>query len=344
MKIPGSRLGRWLVKGSRWGRGVRLLAALVLLYSLYACVTMRRPPIRGVVVDKETGRPVAGAEICGGVGYTVLFPSETADKQRGGGAYCVADGQGRFYLPAMSGVMLWPERTGTGGWILPNPLYLVLVKWATSIELIVHSQDYVTVDSKEEARWWKRETYRTAEGDSRAAAGRPSPVSLGMERSYWTVKRFRLPVLGYWYRIELVRARTQADWEGKCRLTQLATQRIDSLTADRWIFDDLTGYLERWPKGEKAGVYIVGLGDLGMALYPDYCDPGAIRHHSRQDLEKALGMARGILRSMDGEPITAVTSDPITIQNWPAKREAVVQIISILEQEVSRRKGANDAK
>ena len=74
---------------------------------------------------------------------------------------------------------------------------------------------------------------------------------------------------GFQYRLLVKRAVTQEDWEKKCALTkQIASSQGEPYRT--WLFNDLTGYLERWPQGEKAGGCMEAALSTGMGASCGY--------------------------------------------------------------------------
>jgi hypothetical protein len=230
----------WWTRGTSWIRAGKVLLTLLVLYNLYACVTLRRPPIHGVVVDAETGQPLAGVEICAAARFTVLVPVETADRQRGGGGLGVTDKKGRFSLPSASCVW-WHASEGADEPILWG---FFIPKWMNEIELHVYDSNYMTQNFGAPPSFLI--PYFAPPGATPA------------------FHRWRVPFFGYYYKIVLQKPRDESQWRQKSNNTLMASQYLPGAIAQRWLFNDLTGYLERWPEGEKAATYFSAL--LGTGL------------------------------------------------------------------------------
>ena len=217
--------------GGREGRRRGFLgAAGLLLLCITACQAYYYherllPAISGVVLDMQTGKPISGAQ----VGATYLGPMESlAAPARpipiGGGGTGKTDAQGRFSFPSAK---------------LPvsSPVYFLFgPNEVAGIWLVAYSRDYVTCLSESGGLNWKQ--------DKRLASY--SGVSLDREGSKWK---------GFRYTIRLARPESEEQWQEKTGLTLRAASSLPQELADRWRFDDLIGYLERWPQGGMARKY-----------------------------------------------------------------------------------------
>lgn len=238
-----------------WGRLVLVL--LVLLVGEGALQILfqyqrRCPPVSGVVVDRDTGRPIAGAFVTrqmlgmsrnplyylgGSSGPTPLLPF----------AGVLTNPEGRFSFPADRTVMKVSESG--------DPfIYVYGPDIRQAIRLVVYSPEYIPVRSQEEGFDWKKEEWLSLDQEHTHDMRNPKwkvvgPTGFSVTRSgsLWT---------GYQYRIEMIKAVTEAQWEEKCHETWLLNSLyIPKSISDEWLFNDLTGYLERWPQGEKAAEY-----------------------------------------------------------------------------------------
>ena len=216
-------------------------------YNLYACETLRRPPVGGQIVDADTGKPVAGAEVCVYLQFSILMPVETADSQGGRVDLAKTDAQGRFFLRPRSGLLWLGDDPDNGPY---NSLFgLYPGKWTNTVVLWVYSPALVTSELRDDHPRFFRASYH---------------------EYYATATRTRLPLLGYYYTIQIRQAKSEADWEGKCHNTiNAAALGVPRSTGDRWLFNDLTGYLEKWPDGEKAGEYMYAALKTGLLFSPD---------------------------------------------------------------------------
>lgn len=238
-----------------WGRvGVTVLTLLILEGALQIVFQIQRrcPPISGVIVDRETGKPVPGAFVTrqmlgmsrnplyylgGSSGPTPLLPF----------ASVLTNPEGRFAFPADRTVMK-PSDSG-------DPfIYVYGPDIRQAIRLVVYSPEYIPVRSQEEGFDWKKEKWLSLDMEHTHDMRNPrwkvaGPTGFTVERtgSLWS---------GYQYRIEMTKAVTEAQWEEKCHETWLLNSLyIPKSISDEWLFNDLTGYLERWPQGEKAAEY-----------------------------------------------------------------------------------------
>jgi hypothetical protein len=215
------RFASWWIQGPWRRRGPRLLLAIFLLYTLYACVTLRRPPIRGVVVDAQTGQPVRGAEVCAIGQATILLPVETATRQLAGRGFARTDAEGTFSMPSCHGM---PCRDAI--------LFAFIPRWYNATLTTTWAPGHVTAF--------------TLDTNRLPLDGRRDP----------THSLLRLPFYGYRYVIRLERADSHASWKTKCDRTLLAASENPREITDEWVFQDLSRYLQQWPQGEKAGWYL----------------------------------------------------------------------------------------
>ena len=251
-----------------WGRLVLVL--LVLLVGEGALQILfqyqrRCPPVSGVVVDRDTGRPIAGAFVTrqmlgmsrnllyylgGSGGPTPLLPF----------AGVLTNPEGRFSFPADRTVMKVSESG--------DPfIYVYGPDIRQAIRLVVYSPEYIPVRSQEKGFDWKKEEWLSLDQEHTHDMRNPKwkvvgPTGFSVTRSgsLWT---------GYQYRIEMIKAVTEAQWEEKCHETWLLNSLyIPKSISDEWLLNDLTGYLERWPDTpyEKARLPML-LGGYAKADY-----------------------------------------------------------------------------
>ena len=102
-------------------------------------------------------------------------------------------------------------------------------QWLDSIDLSVWQRDYIGASSFKIGMWWFRESPERSEG-------------------YCRVERYRIPFLGYRYRILLKKPATEAEWQVKISSVDLGGGVKRDEQEQQRLFDDLTGYLERWPE------------------------------------------------------------------------------------------------
>ena len=223
----------------------KVAGGLVVLSCIAGCVALVGwmqwcPSIKGVVLDKETGKPVAGAEIVRIGQGPLLLSAESHvfyDSEAGSAR---TDAQGRFQIKGTA-------RNAGGSFVTLPP------GWVSSVALNVYAEDYIPAEIHENVWGEHGQPPRyTATGGGWEEASSGQAV----------VKRRRSFFRGYQYVVELVKPKSEEDWQEKCRITTLFHDLyVPREFSDRWLFNDLTGYLERWPEGEKAGEY------LGMAMF-----------------------------------------------------------------------------
>jgi hypothetical protein len=93
----------WWFTGRWWAKTIKIMALAVIAYNVLAFVLMWCPPVRGVVVDIDSGAPIDGAIVQKmGEGPFVFIYSETPRGARTGGAYAqmTTDKEGRFSFSA----------------------------------------------------------------------------------------------------------------------------------------------------------------------------------------------------------------------------------------------------
>ena len=204
----------------------------------------RCPPVSGVVMDRDTGLPVPGAF----VSRQMMGANQNPSSGLGGSsgpepllrfAERTTDEQGRFSFPADKTVL------AGGFWE-----HLLGPDTREGIRLVVYARDYLPACSEALGFGWTKEEWKAIDWSKGPDTWRvvgPLDFSATRQGSLET---------SYAYRIALIKAVTQAQWEEKCHETWLLNSLyIPKSISDEWLFNDLTGYLERWPDGEKAGEY-----------------------------------------------------------------------------------------
>ena len=212
----------WPFRGRWWVKALKLTFVAVILYNGIAFVFMWCPPVRGVVVDIDTGKPIRGAIVQKSASGPILTYSESPYGARTGGAdaQMVTGPDGRFSFP---GAFAHPTLKDTSAFDVYWPF-----QWLDSIDLSVWQRDYIGVSSFKIGMWWFRESPERSEG-------------------YCRVERYRIPFLGYRYRILLKKPATEAEWQVKIGSIDLGGGVKRDEQEQQRLFDDLTGYLERWP-------------------------------------------------------------------------------------------------
>lgn len=208
-------------------------------YPLFQYWMLRCQAVRGMVVDRNTGAPIAGAEVQKAGEGPFLLTVEAHVHAFGATASQRTDSEGRFRFPAKC----------AAGNILD---FLLPVQWINSLSLSVYTPDHITSQVREDV-WRMPGSVRYApEGDGWYA----------YRTQYAVFKRNSLFLRGYEYRIELQKPRDEEEWQEKCRVTQQA-MCFDQETQDRWIFNDLTSYWMRYPRSYFEPHLIYGFHDFG---------------------------------------------------------------------------------
>lgn len=220
----------------RWPR--RLLIFAVVLLSYLALLAWMRwcPAVSGIVVDAETGAPIAGAEIVRVGEGPFVISLESHVHYETPEALAKTDSHGLFSVS--------PTLRGNLG-----VLSFVPYGWVNSIALNVYQTDYIPAEIHENVwgEYGNPSRYKPTWGGWAEAT---------TEKAVF-MRRHRL-FRGYEYRIQLTRPKNEQDWIVKCRHTIFMHDRyVSPEVSEQWLFDDLTVYLERWPGGEKAGDYYV---------------------------------------------------------------------------------------
>jgi hypothetical protein len=161
-----------------------------------------------------------------------IFPSEKIEGLHvaGADAQATTGANGRFSFPPAA-VRPTPGKAGWLGTLYP-------FQWFNTVKVRVWEKDYIGVNSYKKGLWWSKSNPRDSGG-------------------YCKVVRYRIPFIGFFYRISLKKAVTEKEWVtkiGSVNLSGLPLPQSKDVEQQR-LFDDLTGYLERWPKGERAGTY-----------------------------------------------------------------------------------------
>jgi len=244
---PGCLAGLflWPFRGRWWVKTLKLTLVAVILYNVIAFIFMWCPPVRGVVVDIDTGKPIQGAIVQKSASGPFLIYSEGPSGARTGGAdaQMVTGPDGRFSFP---GAFAHPTRKDTAAFDVYWPF-----QWLDSIDLSVWQRDYIGASSFKIGMWWFRESPERSEG-------------------YCRVERYRIPFLGYRYRILLKKPATEAEWQVKIGSVDLGGGVKRDEQEQQRLFDDLTGYLERWPHGDHAAGYFSSLLPTAMLASCDY--------------------------------------------------------------------------
>jgi len=290
--------------------------AIVLLLCVTACQVYyfgkrRLPAISGQVLDMKTSQPIVGADV--GACYLGPMRSLVAPARPipiGGGGTAKTDAQGRFSFPA--------------SWLhVGSPLdFLIGPQEKTGIWMLVYSKDYVTCLSASSGFNWKKDKSLLFYKDIR-------------------VDRKKRLLNGFKYTIRTTRAESEEEWKEKANFTLKLSTRLPRQLADSWVFNDLTGYLQRWPDGKKAGVYIMKLVDLGLAMYEPFWDSPISNPAQRK---KCLAAEQTILKWVDSRPVEQITSNPLEQKVLPKERQIISDAITqMLEQDTNNFSGGKNA-
>ncbi len=216
----------------------------ILLCGITACQVhyykaRRTPAVSGKVVDIETGEPIKGADVR--IEILADFPNYVDKTAR----LSVAEGllktdkNGKFSFPS--------QELSFENMRVSLPYYLFLgPPPQAAIGVCVFSKDYITVPSETGGFEWKEDSffYDGFKGEDG-------------KQLIWITREKNIKK-GFDYTVQVKKAVTEKDWEEKCRLTLLHTD-ISGEPDESFRFNDLVGYLERYPNGEKAGEYIGSL-------------------------------------------------------------------------------------
>jgi len=227
---------------SRLKRAFTIIVVLMLC-SISACqvhyyMARRTPAVSGKVVDIETGQPIAGADV-----MVVIhgFPSDPAAAVASSGVFIAGgdlktDSEGKFLFASQT------PRIKDSGTTLMSYIFWGPEK-QIGIEVNVFSKEHMTAASKTEGLDWKEDPffeigYEGKNGDRLVRVSRKKQLKGE-----------------YQYLIETKKAVTEKEWQLKCHDTLLSCHDPEQ-KGDEWLFNDLVGYLERFPDGEKAGEYL----------------------------------------------------------------------------------------
>jgi hypothetical protein len=234
--------------------GLGALAAFS-IYMLYMAWVLHYPMLQGIVLDRLTGIPILSAQVYKAAQGSV-FPSEKAVLGMGGEDNVTVPANGVFSFRGGLGLswgLLWPFQN------VDRVAIWVYAKDYIPLEL--SEPDSVSRESLEGGAYWH--SFKK-DGDWEIF-----PSTSG------TVKRRRLLGRGWTYRIEMVKAVTKEQWVEKCNRTlafssDFPSGRYTQCPEDQWVFQDLVGYLDKWPEDEAAPHYMAALLQTGYVASCDY--------------------------------------------------------------------------
>lgn len=203
---------------------------VALAYVLLTLWAQWTPPVRGVVVDAETGQPIPNAEIIReGLGGSFFLEP----RMWGWEESAKTDGRGKFSI----GGTLKLSNAPLGGIDVPIP-----IKFINKVDLYVYHPDYVTSFTEIEI----------------GKVGFTDRVVTRKE----SFEEKRILYESMRFKIKLTKPKTERDWVEKCDQDIRSYMQFQNQhRVDEWLFNDLVGYLERYPNGEKAGEYALLLLD-----------------------------------------------------------------------------------
>jgi hypothetical protein len=190
-----------------WPWRSSLVIVLLLICFYESC---KLPKISGVVLDMESGRPIAGADVQAIYMGSNISLTSGRSMGIGGGGMSQTDAQGRFSFH--SSFIPYPKK---------------------SLWLLAYSKDYMPY-------------FSTSEGFN--------PL-LDNDVTF-EVKREGSRLKGYYYTIRLKKPETEPQWQSKIEtVKRISMDACGGDQIDEWLFNDLVGYLERYPQGNEAGEY-----------------------------------------------------------------------------------------
>jgi hypothetical protein len=312
------RFLRWWIIGRWWAKPLKAFLAVLLVYNILAFLLMWCPPVKGVVVDISTGKPIEGAIVQKAAGGPFIFPSLWPGGAHTGGAFSqtVTDKSGRFSFP---GAFAHPTPSEYSWFMVLWPF-----QWVDRVDLRAWDKNYVGVLCAKRGLWWLRDRPNRSEG-------------------VCEVRRYRLPILGFYYQILLKQPMTEKEWVVKIGSVSLDLNGQGSAEQGR-LFSDLTGYLERWPEGEKAGEFIIQLADLGMAVSATVAETDQLGRASATELQTKAESLKTILHFIGSQPVSGKATAPILNRDLSSEIEIIEAGIAKIEQELYSRNGRQHAR
>lgn len=292
----------------------------ILLCGITACQVhyykaRRTPVVSGKVVDIETGEPIKGADVdCSVFGNSNDPLTLASPRNLGIVESCVkTNGNGEFTFPSQR-----PMPIGVSWW----SYYIWGPDTQTGIMVFVHSKDYLTVKSNSEGFNWT--------DDPCVANEFPDKAALAVVQRKGDVKH------GFEYTIKIKRAVTEEEWKRKCRET-LEFTRSSIEPDETWRFEDLVGYLERFPDGEKAGEYLIKLCDIVIPLGRDFLDNPIYYKASNEQIRIWVYRKNKVLELNEKNP-AAIKKEkyPTEYKNWSMEIQWVKEQTAKLEKCITR--------
>jgi hypothetical protein len=305
-------------KSSRFKVIKRILFVFVILFicGITACQihyyrARRTPTVSGRVVDIETGEPIKDTDVLVKI---YGFPSDPIAAFASPPKWLLASGilktdsEGKFSFPSQVPPL---EDSGVS--------WLSYLLWGPDEQIGIgvdaFPKEYITVASESEGFDWNKDPYFFTgyNGEN--------------DKSNICVSRQELEKQGFEYLIETKKAITEKDWQIKCHETILHYYSPTEKGTE-WLFRDLVGYLEKYPNGEKAGVYI------GKAMFIASVKHERAESTNSSDLKRFLEEDRQLLMLADNMPqpikSSGYASDDYT-QNRIEIEKEIKKIESMLE-------------
>ena len=287
--------------------------AVLMLSALAACA-VGRAPVSGIVLDKGTGKPIKGADVETDASFYTIFPPMETDSG-GAAASGVTDAEGKFSFGADA--LLKPSDYGAG--YIPS---MLMPKKVNGIGMTVYSKDYIPVNVRAPSHLYGREW----------KSGDVSMVKRGA---------------GYRFTIKMTRAVDEKTWKKKCRATILLSGGAAEGKRARWLFNDLTGYLERWPEGEKAAEYYYEVWSTAtMGTCEDIRDELIRGEMTRRHLRVLCDRAEKIisLRKDSYRPEWSVTKDALKRGFEESKKNLACAKRLLEDNNIPKREENHDAR
>ena len=311
--LPVSELVSWF-RGPWTGRRIRrVIASLIGIYLFFVVITIWCPPVRGIVVDAQTGKRIAGVQVHLQSRGVSLLGVEAGNMVLWGKMLKTTTGaDGRFSFRGNAA----RSRLDEGSFLdVFSPF-----QWITRVQLTVWAPGYgtriISMPSYFFLPWW---------------------AETNVSRK-WSANRLRIPVWGFRTKILIDKPSGEEEWRKQCDFTIFAKE--EGFASDSWVFNDLTGYLHRWPQGKKARKYFesllgTGLIDSCQTLQEDW-DNGKIK---RSELEAQLKRSKTIL-SLHQK--VAIVKEPIAAYSEQREIELLMKTVPCAEkllQKANQEKG-----
>jgi hypothetical protein len=334
-KIEGTPDGRPKTKGS--SSVVRIIKRILLVFVilLICCITAcqihyfkarRTPAVSGRVVDIETGIPIAGADVSVQIfGFPADPMAAIASPPRWTltRAYLKTDNKGEFFFPSEIPPL---KNAGNSWWS-----YAVFgPDQQIGIGVYVFPKDHVTVASRTEGFDWNEDPlYLLGPKDEKGK------LLVNVLRRHNNQSAFE-------YTLKTKKAENEKEWEAKCASTLLHYQDVAHWESvdepgETCLFNDLVGYLERYPNGEKAGEFLIKLCDIVIPLGRDFLDNPKYYKTSKEQIKAWIYRKNKFLELNEKNP-TAIKKEkyPTDYKNWLMEIQWVKEQTAKLEESAAR--------